>query len=305
MRSLLFIAPADLGEAVLAGAALNAMLTPETTLDLACDARLAPLFRAAPGLRAVHHLDGGGFRGWLKLARDLAEAHFDVALDLSRRRLGLAVRADRRIVRGSPRVLRHLIEEFADLIGVERLAPHVWLDDAARSAAPPEKGPLLALAPGPAPAAEWPAERFAATARRLVGGAGPLAGGRVAILGAAMDSARAIASSLDADGVPARNLAGRLDILAEAAVLERVTLCLGSDVALMHAASAVGAPVLGLFGASDERIVGPYGARTRALRGRTYEDIMSGAVAGNGLDALSVDVVENASLDLLRGGGLQ
>ncbi len=307
MPSLMFIAPADPGEAVLAGAALNVLLGPGMVVDVACAEPALPLFRATPGLRSIRALGGAGFRGWLRLARDAAEERYDLVLDLSRGRLGYAVRADRRIVRGSPRVLRHLLEEFAALVGAERLAPHIWLDEKARADAAATVslgGPMLAIALG---GAGWPAERFAAAARRLVSGAGPLSGAEVVVLGdsGAADAARTITLSLDADGVSARNLAGRLDIVAAGAALERVTLCLASDPALMHVAASVGAPTLALFGASDERIMGPYGPRTRALRGRTYEDVMSGAAPGDGLDALSVDTVEQAALDLLHAGGLR
>ncbi|MEI9890723.1 MAG: glycosyltransferase family 9 protein [Caulobacteraceae bacterium] len=35
----------------------------------------------------------------------------------------------------------------------------------------------------------------------------------------------------------------------------------------MHLAAAAGAPTLGLFGPSDERLYGPWGANTRTVRG--------------------------------------
>ncbi|MES1199760.1 MAG: glycosyltransferase family 9 protein [Pseudomonadota bacterium] len=305
MPSLLFIAPADLGEAVLAEPALDAMLSADTAVDVVCSARAAALFRATPGLKATHILEGGGFRSWLRLARDLAEAHYDLAVDLSRRRLGYAVRAERRIVRGSPRILRHLSEEFAMLLGVEKPAPLLWLDDQARADATAlaPTGPVLVLAPE---AGGWATERFAAVARRLVGGAGPLSDATVLVLGEADAAKRAaaITTSLDADGVRARNLAGKLDILAAGALLERTTLCIATESPLMHIAAQVGAPTLALFGASDERIVGPFGRRTRTLRGRSYEDVMSGASRDDGLDELGVDAVEEAALEMLRAGGL-
>jgi ADP-heptose:LPS heptosyltransferase len=41
----------------------------------------------------------------------------------------------------------------------------------------------------------------------------------------------------------------------------------------MHLAAAAGAPTLGLFGPSDERLYGPWGEKARAVRGaRSFAD---------------------------------
>jgi ADP-heptose:LPS heptosyltransferase len=85
-------------------------------------------------------------------------------------------------------------------------------------------------------------------------------------------------------------------------------LFIGNDSGLMHIAAAAGAPTLGFFGPSDERVYGPWGTRTRALRGRSYEAIMSegplSAIDQTLMDELSVDAVETAAGGLLRAGGL-
>lgn len=310
MATLLFIAPADLGEAILSTAALNQVLTPETAVTIVCAADAAPLFRATPGLTKIHVArEGGSFVTWLVTARRFANARFDLVLDLSGRRAAYAVRARRRIVRGSARVLRHRVEDFAALLGAERLQPRLWLDDAARAdAAVAEGGPFLALAVGAQSAGmHWPSEHFAAVARRLVSGAGPLAGARVIVLGDP-EYARAIAASLDADGVSAVDLAGQVDLLSAAALLERATLLIADDNALMHAGAAMGAPTLGLFGPSDERVRGPFGPRARALRGRPFAEIMAATHAGLDdrapMEDVSVDAVEAAALELLHAGGL-
>lgn len=170
----------------------------------------------------------------------------------------------------------------------------------------PEDGPLLALAPG-GDARGWAEESYAATARRLVSGAGGLGGARVALLGDgdAFDRLRSIAASLDADGVPALNLAGRLDLLGSAALLERATLCIGGDDALVHVAAATGAPALGLYGRTDERLRGPYGPRARALRGRPFAELLTEAEDGQSdLADISVDMVEAAARELVAAGGV-
>jgi ADP-heptose:LPS heptosyltransferase len=132
----------------------------------------------------------------------------------------------------------------------------------------------------------------------------------VALLGGPED-ARAnaeIAASLTTDAIPALDLAGRLDLLACAALLERATLFVGNDSGLMHIAAASGAPTLGLFGPSDERVYGPWGPRARALRGRAYAEIMAigymPSIDRSLMDDVTVDAAEDAARELLQAGGL-
>jgi lipopolysaccharide export system permease protein len=188
------------------------------------------------------------------------------------------------------------------------LAPKLWLDAAARSAAArvaQDGAALLVLAPGGASMPKkWPAERFAAVARRLHDGA--LANARVIVLGAAArdaETTRAIASSLDADGLAALDLGHGIDLLAAAALMERATLCVGNDNALTHIAAAAGAPTLTIFGPTDERVRAPYGPRTRTVRGRSFAEV-SVLDGGGAMEDVSIDAVEAAALELLHAGGL-
>jgi ADP-heptose:LPS heptosyltransferase len=50
-------------------------------------------------------------------------------------------------------------------------------------------------------------------------------------------------------------------------MLKQARVFMGNDPGLMHLAAAAGAPTLGLFGPSDERLYGPWGPKTRAVRG--------------------------------------
>ncbi|WP_395644505.1 glycosyltransferase family 9 protein [Terricaulis sp.] len=312
MPSLLFIAPADLGETVLATGALNYAIAQlnAPSVTIVCDPEADALFRAVPNLESTHAWRRDtGFVEAMGVAWTLGKQSFDVALDL---RGAPLTRVEQRYVRPAARVLRHLSEDFSELLGSERtLAPQLWLDDAARSAAAQAaqgSGPLLALAPGGVSVSKrWPGERFAAVARRLTGF--PLTGARVVLLGAAARDAeitRAVAASLDADGVAALDLSGRLDLNAAAALLENATLCLGNDNALTHIAAAVGAPTLTLFGPTDERVRAPHGPRARTLRGRDLETIADSALDERAaMDDLSVDAVEAAALELLHAGGLR
>lgn len=308
MAAILFLAPDDLGEAVLATGALTHALQVGGRLAVVCAEEARALFRAAPGLIALHPFPRqAGMIEAVRKSRELTRMRVDLLIDARGGWLGTTISSPRRVALKSGAV-GHRAEQWAQAMGAERaLAPKLWIDGAARSAADAlaAEGPLIVLAPGGVDEAKrWPRERFAAVARRLV--SGPLANAQVVILGAAArddEITRAIVTSLDADGVAARDVGRKLDLLASAALLERATLCLGNDNALTHIAAAVGAPTLTLFGPTDERVRAPFGPRARTMRARTLEEI---AVSPDGaMDAIGIDAVEAAALDLLHAGGLR
>ena len=308
MAWIVFLAPADLGEAVLASGALAHVLREGDELTLLADAEVTALFRGAPARVYVPREQPALFA----LLAQLRGARCDVLIDALGGLAGGLIPTRRRVRLRPGAVLRHQVEEWASAVGGERaLTPKLWIDEAARAAAAaiaPDAS-LLVLAPGGATETKrWPRDRYAAVARRLIGG--PLAGARVAVLGAAgrdRPITRAIVSSLDADGVPAIDLGEGLDLLAAAALMERATLCLGNDNALTHIGAAMGAPTLTLFGPTDERVRAPYGPRARTLRGRSLEEIASQSAldAGGAMEDVSIDAVEAAALDLLHAGGLR
>jgi ADP-heptose:LPS heptosyltransferase len=309
MASILFLAPEDLGEAVLATGALAHVLGGGRCV-IVCSTQARPLFRAAPGLVGVHEAPRRAPWGQIwSVSRDLSHSRFDIAIDARGGWLGQSLPIARRVTLKPGARLRHRTEDWAEAMGADRaLAPKLWIDAQARKAADVvAEGPIIALAPGGAGEAKrWPQERFAAVARRLA--SGPLAHAHVVVLGAAArdeEITRAVAASLDADGVPARDLGRRLDLLASAALLERATLCIGNDNALTHIAAAVGAPALTLFGPTDERVRAPFGPRARTLRARTLEEIAAEPSRAGAMEAIGIDAVEAAALDLLHAGGLQ
>jgi len=311
MTSVLFLAPPDLGEAVLATGALAHAARDGANVQVVCTPEAAPLFVAAPNTKLrLTQAEWGPLTG-LGLWFELARQRFDLVIDGRGGFPGNALPTARRVSLKPAAVLRHRSEDWAAALGAERmLPPKLWIADYARAAAAavaPE-GAVLALAPGGAHAAKrWPAERFAAVARRLA--TGPLAGASIVVLGAAARDAaltRAIVSSLDADGVPALDLGQGLDLAGAAALMERATLCIGNDNALTHIAAAMGAPTLALFGPTDERVRAPSGPRARTLRGRSFAELAARADLDDkhAMDDVSIDAVEAAALQLLHAGGL-
>lgn len=319
MSHLLFITSNRIGDAVLSTSALEAArarlgATPDVTV--VCGPLPAPLFRATPGLARIVTMEKRAGR-WADLWGKLRGVRYDLAVDLRGSLTTFALNAKRRIVHRKSALVRHKLDDLAALMGERALpSPHLHLDDKSRADADAvlnghAGGALVCLGAGANFIGKrWAPEHFALLAQRLVGADGPLHGARVALLGAPGDAALhvEIAATLKAMGLVAIDCAGRLDLLACAALLQRATLFVGNDSGLMHIAAAMGAPTVGLFGPSDERVYGPAGARTAVVRGRAYDDIMATGymplIEHSLMGDISVDLVESAARKLLTGGGL-
>ena len=124
-------------------------------------------------------------------------------------------------------------------------------------------GPLIGVHVGGGRAIkQWPPERFADVARRLV----DRLGATVVLTGSGGD--RALVDSVKRV-LPAENVidvAGHLDLLTLAAVIERLDLLVTGDTGPMHLAVAVSTPVVAVFGPSDPARYAPRGPSDRVVR---------------------------------------
>jgi ADP-heptose:LPS heptosyltransferase len=100
----------------------------------------------------------------------------------------------------------------------------------------------------------WPVERFALLADRLE----ERQGVKVIVSGGAEEVDLA-ASLIRAMRRPAFNAAGRLSVKGFAALAERSELVVTNDTAPVHVASAMGTPVVGIFGPNTPFLYGPLG----------------------------------------------
>ncbi len=311
MERILYVTSTRIGDAVLASGVLAhlADARPDARFTVAAGPLAAPLFRGAPRVDDVIVMTkrkSGGH--WFDLWRATVGRRWDEVVDLRGSRTSWFLRAGRRRIAGRPRTDVHKVDEAARAAGLDApAAPRLWLDAAARAAADAALDGVdrfLALAPAAsAPFKEWPPQAFAEAANALTGDGGALAGAAVVILGGPGDArtSAAVAERLDR---PARDLTGDLDILAAAAVLERAALFVGNDSGLMHLAAAAGAPTLGLFGPTDERVYGPWGARARAVRAGAPADASRREqlrhAAATMMDDLPVGAVVEAAARLLE-----
>jgi len=126
---------------------------------------------------------------------------------------------------------------------------------------------VAVLCPGAeyGPAKRWPAEHFAALATRLLAD-----GFQVWIVGSPNDK-DAAAELLRHLGTIAeerrvRDLTGRTDLGTAIDLLSLARVVVSNDSGLMHAAAAVGAPLVALFGSSSPIYTPPLAASARIAR---------------------------------------
>lgn len=299
-RAVVF-APNWLGDSVMALPAVQSLRAHYPAAHLAVAARpaVAALFAMVPGVDEVVALDSrpglSGVRHWRRDAARLALTPFDLALLLPNSFLsawiashaGIAQRwgyaADLRgrwLTRAvaRPRTDLHQADYYLALttaLGlpaaprVARVVPPLAAVETARALAPSAR-PFVVLAPGAAygRAKQWPPEHVAALALDLwrsrqwpsvlVGaGADRAAGDEVLDALAASPGGRAASASIV-------DLIGKTDLPVLAAVLSLARAVVANDSGAMHLAAAVGAPVVAVFGATNEHHTSPLPASLEA-----------------------------------------
>jgi len=273
---ILFISHSRLGDSVLSSGLIKALAdrTEGASFTIVASTLTAPLFQEVPGLERILILEKRSFgRHWLSLLRQVGFRRWSLIVDLRGAPATALINHRRRTAHKKPPVPIHKVVEAGRLLSgaQDPPAPHIFTNDlieARAEALTAGEGPILAVAPTANWVGKtWPAERFAKVARDLLGPDGALAGGRLMVLGGPSDRRDAVPvlSALPRDRVI--DLVGREDLLVLYAALKRARLFIGGDSGLMHMAAAAGAPTLGLFGPSDERLYAPWGPRARIVRG--------------------------------------
>lgn len=263
---ILYIAEADAEEAVLSSGALAHLVEaiPQATFTVVGSPASAPLFADLPRLQRLIVLDRDGRWDWIALWNQVRETNWGLVVDMRGSTLSGKLRRQRRAVRGKAQPGVHLVEQAARTLQLDEIpAPKLFIgrdnQEAADALIPPGDGPILAVGPGADWIGKrWPADRYAKVAISLLGEGGPLAGGRLMIVGeeADRDAARTVRSAVKRERVI--ELQGRLTRLQTAAALSRATLYLGGDSLWTQLAVAAGAPAVAVFGPSDETLKRPW-----------------------------------------------
>ncbi len=281
---ILFITSNRIGDAVLSSGLIKRLADdiPNARFTIVAGPLSAPLFRDTPNLQQLIALEKEKHgRHWFRLWNQVRRQGWGLVVDMRgsgvARFLKTRKRAIFRRMGGEP---VHKVIESARLLKVEDDPPAPFLfttpeTEARAHAMLGVGGPILAMGPSANWIGKtWPVERFALTAVQMMAREGPFADGRLLILGGADDwrAAEPLRRSIPRERWI--DLTGQADLLTVYACLKRARMFIGNDSGLMHLAAAAGAPTLGLFGPSDERLYRPWGPETQTVRGpRTFEQI--------------------------------
>ena len=306
VRQILVRGPNWLGDAVMCEPALRGLrrLFPQATITLLVKPSVAELFELHPAIdRVMLYEDRGrhaGLAGKWRLAGDLRQHGFDLAILLQnafeaalltalggiRRRYGYATDG-RSLLLSDPvatpdrRSHKHQVQYYWDMLkplGLSGQPGHPELfvspdEERVMAERLAQRGIMaddvvIGINPGSTygGAKRWVPDRFAESTERLCrtlndSGRRPA----VVLIGAKGEEplGRLIASRLTAR---AAVLSGATSIRELMAVIKRCAVLVTNDTGPMHIASAVGVPVVAIFGPTDWRTTSPYGEEHALLR---------------------------------------
>ena len=141
-------------------------------------------------------------------------------------------------------------------------ADDLWAQNWLEARNKPAGRPWIAVGPfaGNSVLKRWPLQRFAQLGRWLIS----VSGGHILILGGAGDQAEAHQLCVDI-GARTSNAVGQCSLPQTIALLKHCSLYIGVDSGPMHLASAVGIPVIALFGPSCPHRFQPWTPKKQVL----------------------------------------
>jgi ADP-heptose:LPS heptosyltransferase len=223
----------------------------------------------------------------IKVGLEARKVKYEVALDLqslfvssivsrlsgARTRIGYNTRKEfshwfltHPIVDAAKRKAVDLMLDFPKALGIEtsEFRPQSWLGSARRH----DADLLMTIVPKPyaalcvgasVPQRQWSHQRWGRLADRLSQeGITPVFVGTPHDQGATV-SARNVATRTT------YSVVGRTDLLTLASIIAGSAVVIASDSGPLHLATAVGTPVVGLFGPTDPMIMGPWGTSARTV----------------------------------------
>lgn len=249
---------------------------PGAQITLLTTPPFAALLARAPWFDTIRADGRPGWRGLRALAHGLRAGRFDRVYDLqtssrsSRYRWLMRGAEWSGIARGAShphanpaRDSMHTMDrqrEQLEMAGIQHFPPPdlAWLEGDVSAFDLPARFCLLVPGASPLrPGKRWPAARFGALAAAL-----DLPS---VIIGGAPEAT--LAAGIQAAAPGARDLTGRTDFAAIAALARRAAFAVGNDTGPTHLIAAAGCPTLALFGGdSDPALCAPRGAAVRVLR---------------------------------------
>ncbi len=291
--NILLVRFSAMGDTLLITPLIRALRTrhPDAEISVLTKALYAPLFEHNPRVTSVLGFRPGDSLG--ELSRRLKAAGFTHRLDLHgslrsralrwkvggrwsaypkhRAARGVLIRTKRDLYRDRRPVAERYfdaakaLDVAPDAGSLELFLPRATLEAAERFLG--ERGlgmrrQLIAIAPGASQVTKrWPLHHWVALARRLVE-----AGNDVIVVGGTAEVEAAEAICAAASG-PVASAAGAFDPMGTAGLLKRARALVAGDTGAMHLATAIGTPVVALFGPTVEAFgFFPYHAKATVLQ---------------------------------------
>ncbi|MES2835361.1 MAG: glycosyltransferase family 9 protein [Pseudomonadota bacterium] len=267
---ILYVAEADPELAVMSSGVLAYLVEvmPQANFVVVGSPASAPLFADTPRLTRLLVLDKESRLDWIKLWDQVRHTKWGLVVDMRGSSLVDRLKRTKRAVRGKDAPGVHHVEAAARALMLDETPPpRLFTGDETEAAVaaliPAGEGPILAVGPGADwVGKQWPPDRFVKVAAALMAEDGPMAGGRLMLVGSDTDR-EAIQTVRSA--VPRNRmieLHGKLTPLQTVAALRRADLYIGNDSLWTQLAVAAGVPTLAAFGPSDEEVRGPWGGVT-------------------------------------------
>jgi heptosyltransferase-3 len=271
-----FITSGSIGDAVIS-TSLIAYLEdtyPDAEFTIASGPASAPLFIQFPKLKrllVVRKLKWD--KHWFILWNELRKERWDLVVDLRSSLTSYILRTkQRKIFRGTDKS-KPKIDQLAALFNLNPAPPtRVWVnEDTMRQVKPllPDAPYIVMLPKSNAAFKDWPIERFAELAQRML--KLPLyENSKIVVLGLASQQA-SLASLIQA--LPASHivdLSGKTDIPLACAILKGAQLVISNDSGLFHIAAALGTHSIGLYGPTNDKIYAPRGSHVHIIKVREF-----------------------------------
>jgi heptosyltransferase II len=293
---ILIVAPAWVGDAILSEPLIAMLREPlrEPIVDVLAPPWCAPVYERVRGIRNIienplphrelglarrralgKSLRNNGYTRVFILPNSFKSALIPWFARIPRR-TGYATEARRVLLtdarRANWRAYPRLVDRFVALAA----NPAQWVPTASAPTLVPDtanagkavrslglatRRPIAILCPGAefGPAKRWPTEHFVVLARRFID-----SGHAVWLIGSPND--RPAADPIAAAVPEVRNVAGRTDLGTAIDLLALASVVVSNDSGLMHAAAAVGRPLVAMFGSSSPEYTPPLSPLARIAK---------------------------------------
>jgi lipopolysaccharide heptosyltransferase II len=290
-----------IGDAVMTTPAVRAIRKgfPNAHISLLAKPWVAPVFENSEHIDRLLTYDGErrhkGFFGKFRLARDLKKYYFDAAILLQnafeaalisflagiRLRIGYDTDARRLLLTHAVPCTneirtKHQTEYYLNIlrgIGIDNDNRDLYLKLNQRDRSRAEKillqkhlsldDKIIGINPGATygPAKQWPADRYARLADRMLS----FPGVRIIIFGGPGDKALGQKISGKMRHQPV-DLSGKTSLGEAMALIERCDLFITNDSGLMHVAAALDIPLVAVFGSTNPVATGPIGRNSHVVQ---------------------------------------